>query len=92
MHNKNVHCRARAVYKKESKCQKSLLFFVLFFIVEAMNQILTLPILDQILDTLVQDETCVTKESFHKLKNSILAQYSIKDGPTSIELLAQYEA
>ena len=47
-------------------------------------------IIEEILSALVLDVTIQTKEDFHKLKNTILAKYRTKTGPSSIELIEQY--
>ena len=49
-------------------------------------------LLDEILLALIVTESVVTKDDFHRLKNSILAKYRRENTPTAVELIAQYNA
>ena len=55
-----------------------------------MNLGSQLHLLDEILEALIATESVITKDDFHRLKNSILAKYRTKDTPTAIELIARY--
>ncbi|MDD2694180.1 MAG: tRNA uridine(34) 5-carboxymethylaminomethyl modification radical SAM/GNAT enzyme Elp3 [Candidatus Gracilibacteria bacterium] len=48
-------------------------------------------LLDEILLALISDETIVTKDDFHRLKNTILAKYKKETAPTAIELISRYQ-
>lgn len=48
-------------------------------------------IIDEILFSLQKNPNILSKDDFHKLKNSILAKYKIKDGPSHVEMIARYE-
>lgn len=50
----------------------------------------TTPIIDEILLTLSRDPSIVTKDDFHKLKNSILAKYKESEGPSHIAMIERY--
>ncbi len=49
-----------------------------------------LSVIDEILVVLARTPTIDTKESFHKLKNEILAKYRISRGPPHIALIERY--
>ncbi len=48
-------------------------------------------LIDEILLSLQNTPSIASKDDFHKLKNSILAKYKVKDGPSHVEMIAQYE-
>ncbi len=47
-------------------------------------------IIDEILLSLAKDTTIVTKDDFHKLKNTILAKYKESVGPSHIAMIERY--
>lgn len=51
----------------------------------------TFTIADEILFALTKNPEIVNKEDFHKLKNEILAQYKVANGPSHITLLHRYQ-
>lgn len=51
----------------------------------------TFTIADEILFALAKNPEIVNKEDFHKLKNEILAQYKVANGPSHITLLHRYQ-
>lgn len=48
-------------------------------------------IIDEILLFLQDHQEVADKKSFHKAKNTILAKFKEKDGPTGIEMIARYQ-
>lgn len=56
-----------------------------------MNNSPELLLIDEILASLVADESIVTKDDFHRLKNTILAKYKKETAPTAIEFIARYQ-
>jgi elongator complex protein 3 len=48
-------------------------------------------LIDEILASLLADESIVTKDDFHRLKNTILAKYKKETAPTAIEFIARYQ-
>ena len=48
-------------------------------------------LIDEILFALQKDEHIVSKETFHKLKNEILAKYHVAEGPSHIEILERFQ-
>lgn len=48
-------------------------------------------LIDEILASLLANESIVTKDDFHRFKNTILAKYKKETAPTAIELIARYQ-
>ena len=48
-------------------------------------------IIDDILLTLQDSPEISSKDDFHKMKNSILARYKEKDGPSHVAMIARYD-